>query len=304
MATFTRREFLTTLEAIGMAAALDGFNWARAAQETTGGSSPTKVAELKGKPVLTIAHCCDPQLGFGIADSAEQAYADDLRRLKKEIELINAAQPDLALFAGDMTNRWQEVGKDWPELLKSLKVPFLVAPGNHDIPDPLKASGVTNFTGVFGKEYDSVVVNGWKIIAINSQYCRPTDEKALYDAQVEWFRNELESAKSAGLRSIVASHVPPFVKQFEEKDEYFNFPTELRKTYLDYLIANDATFYLAGHTHTTLERQYLGLPILNAETTSQNFDRHDFGFRTLKIDDELNYVWDFVEVEKNPAQKK
>lgn len=297
----TRREFLTTIEAIGLTAALDGFNWSKAAEETAGALRPKKVAALEGKPVLTIAHCCDPQLGFGEAETPEEAYAADLARLKKEVALLNELKPDLVLYAGDMTNRWNEVAKDWPEVLKTIAAPILVAPGNHDIPDPVKAPVVKTFVDVFGKEYDSLVLNGWKIIAINSQYVRPTEEKELYDAQVEWFRHELEDAKASGLRSIVASHVPPFVKTLDEKDEYFNFPATLRQTFLDYLVANDATFYLAGHTHTTLEREYRGVPLLNGETTSRNFDRHDFGFRLLKIDEKLNYTWDFVEVQKNPA---
>lgn len=297
----TRREFLTTIEAIGLTAALDGFNWSKAAEETAGALRPKKVAALEGKPVLTIAHCCDPQLGFGEAETPEEAYAADLARLKKEVALLNELKPDLVLYAGDMTNRWNEVAKDWPEVLKTIAAPILVAPGNHDIPDPVKAPVVKTFVDVFGKEYDSLVLNGWKIIAINSQYVRPTEEKELYDALIDWFRHELEGAKASGLRSIVASHVPPFVKTLDEKDEYFNFPATLRQTFLDYLVANDATFYLAGHTHTTLEREYRGVPLLNGETTSRNFDRHDFGFRLLKIDEKLNYTWDFVEVQKNPA---
>ncbi len=300
MQKLTRRAFLTTLEAIGLAAAVDGFNWSSAA-ETTASTLPgaKKVDQLAGKPVLTIAHCCDPQLGFGAGETEEEKYSHDLAKLRREIELINELRPDLALFAGDMTNRWKDVAKDWPNLLKDLRVPVLVAPGNHDIPDPLKASGVVNFTNVFGKEYDSLTIGGWKIITINSQYCRETEEKALYDAQVQWFRAELEDAKARGLNAIVASHVPPFVKTLEEKDEYFNFPTALRQSYLDYLVANNCRFYLAGHTHTTLEREYLGVPILNGETTSNNFDKHDFGFRLLQIDAEMNYTWNFVEVEKN-----
>ncbi len=300
----SRREFLTTIEAIGLTAALDGFNWSRAADEAAETIRPKKVDALEGAPSITIAHCCDPQLGFGEANTPEEAYAADLARLLKEVELLNELKPDLVLYAGDMTNRWQEVAKDWPEILKSIKAPLLVAPGNHDIPDPVKGSVVKVFTDVFGKEYDSIVLNGWKIIAINSQYVRPTEEKTLYDAQVEWFRRELEDAKASGLRSIVASHVPPFVKTLDEKDEYFNFPSTLRQSFLDYLVANDATFYLAGHTHTTLERDYRGVPILNGETTSRNFDRRDFGFRLLKIDEKLNFTWDFVEVQKNVAAAK
>ncbi|MCF0234992.1 MAG: hypothetical protein HUK22_08480, partial [Thermoguttaceae bacterium] len=49
-----------------------------------------------------------------------------------------------------------------------------------------------------------------------------------------------------------------------------------------------------GHTHTTLEREYRGLPILNGETTSNNFDKRPYGFRLLKIDAAGNYEWNFI----------
>ena len=68
----------------------------------------------------------------------------------------------------------------------------------------------------------------------------------------------------------------------------------MRTAYLDYLIANNVRFYLAGHTHTTLERAYKNMPILNGETTSRNFDQRPYGFRLLKIDADLNYEWNFV----------
>ena len=292
-AKLNRRQFLSTLEAIGASAALAGIDWARAADEASS-TAPVKVETLASDPVLTIAHCCDPQLGFGPYEDEETAYKKDLEKLIREIDNVNKAKPDVVFFAGDMTNRVKDVARDWPEILKTIEAPIVVATGNHDVPEPVTTEKLAPFKGVFGKEYDSIVVNGWKIIAINSQYVRQTDSTDLYDAQVKWFREELEGAKAAGVPTIVCSHVPPFVKSLDEKDEYFNFPTKYRQTYVDYLVANGTRFYLAGHTHTTLERAYKGIPILNGETTSRNFDKRPYGFRLLKIDANLRYEWNFV----------
>ena len=290
----TRRQFLSTLEAIGAAAALQPVSWALAAEESVEKATPRKVEKLTAAPTITIAHCCDPQLGFGNDADPETAYQNDLGKLAKEIENLNKIKPDVVFFAGDMTHQVREIERDWPRMLPKIEAPIIVAPGNHDVPEPVTQGKLDAFCKVFKKEYDSVAINGWKIITINSQYCRPTDSVALYDTQVSWFQKELESAKEEGLRVIVGSHIPPFVKTLDEKDEYFNFPTNLRKTYLDYLVANGTLFYLAGHTHTTLERDYLGIPILNGETTSRNFDSRPYGFRLLKIDADLNYEWNFV----------
>ena len=293
-----RRTFLSSLEAIGAYAALSGVNWSRAAQAAVAEGMPKKTDKLTGAPSLVVAHCCDPQLGFGLNENAEEAYQQDLACLKREIERLNAVRPDLVFFAGDMVHRIAEIERDWPDLLPKIEPRVLVAPGNHDVPEPVDRAKLDAFCKVFGREYDSILINGWRMIAINSQYCRATDAQALYDAQVEWFRRELEGARERGERVVVGSHIPPFVKALDEKDEYFNFPTNLRADYLDYLLANGTLFYLAGHTHTTLERAYRGLPILNGETTSRNFDKRPRGFRLLKIDDDLNYEWNFVSAEE------
>lgn len=295
--SINRRQFLSALEAIGAMAAFSGVNWRALANETAATSAPKKVDALEKEPVITIAHCCDPQLGFGPIDDPEEAYQADLEKLRKEIVNLNKVKPDLVFFAGDMTNRVKEIERDWPDVLPTIDAPIIVAPGNHDVVEPVTSEKVEAFCKVFKKEYDSTIVKGWKIITINSQYCRENDKGEtvdLYDAQVKWFARELEDAQEKKLPVIVGSHIPPFVKTLDEKDEYFNFPQELRTAYLDYLIANNVRFYLAGHTHTTLERAYENMPILNGETTSRNFDQRPYGFRLLKIDADLNYEWNFV----------
>ena len=292
-----RRSFLSTLGALSVAVPFGGLNLLGSVKVAKANDAPQKLDALKDKPVLTIAHCCDPQLGFGKSPDKADAYQVDLARLRKEIELVNRVKPDLVFFAGDMANNCKRLADDWPELLKTIDAPCLVAPGNHDIPDPVVSSGVQRFRAVFGDDFATTTCNGWKIVAFNSQYCRPTDEKELYEEHVARFRKELEDAKASGTPLIVGSHVPPFVKELDEKDEYFNFPTNIRREFLDYCVDSGVKFYLAGHTHTTLERSYRDVPILNGETTSQNFDGRPFGFRILRIDAARNYAWDFTPVE-------
>ncbi len=293
-----RREFLGALGVFG-AAALTGDPLLNAAETVENVGVPKKVAALADgtKPTLTIACCCDPQLGFGASKNAEDAYRQDLRRVEKEIELVNASRPDVAVFAGDMTHLPENASRDWPRLLKKIEVPLLIAPGNHDVPDPVKKSALDAYRAIFGDDSKSLNINGWKIVAANSQFCRPTEETALRDERVAWFEAELRDAASTKTPIIVATHVPPFVKSLDEADAYFNFPTAQRKAYLDFCVDSGVKFYIAGHTHTTLERTYRGVPILNGETTSRNFDARPFGFRMLKIDAELNYEWNFVPVE-------
>lgn len=289
----TRRDFL---QRVGVGAALFAAPALRlSAQEQDAPLRPTLLQgdAVPERPVVKIAHCCDPQLGFDGPD----AYEADLKRLEKEIEKVNALRPDLVFFAGDMVNKCEDLEKDWPAILQKIDAPILVAPGNHDIPEPVTGENVARFVKVFDREYSSLEFNGWRFVVLNTQYCRPECDPTLYTAQVEWMREELAKAKEAGQNVVVGSHIPPFVKSPDEEDAYFNIPMTYRAEYLDYLAAHNVYFYLAGHTHTTLQRDYKGLPILNGETTSKNFDKRPFGFRFLQVDSKLNYAWTFHPVE-------
>ena len=253
--------------------------------------SPAKCSKLR------IAHLTDPQLGFGNEFQGFAAnYAADLKRCEKAIELVNAMKPDLALVTGDMVNVAADLTKDWPRLLEMIKVPVAVAPGNHDMGKSITRENLDRFRAVFGRDYGSLDVCGWRVIFGNTQYWRKTelvDEQARYEA---WLKAELVRAREMNGRVILAGHVPPFYKTFGEEDSYNNYPkagrAERMKAYED----AGVRFLLAGHTHTMSVRRHKELTILIAETTSRNFDKRPFGFRMFETENGVDYSYEFVPV--------
>lgn len=244
-------------------------------------------------PPIRIAHCCDPQLGFGPVGKGKEAYKNDLARAEKEIEKVNELQPDICFFGGDMVNKWNELSQDWPRLLKRINVPWIVVPGNHDIPDDRNKTQRDLFTSVFGYVYTAQTVKGWRLIAANGQFERAPGRHPSYHA---WRNRELEEAKKAGLPIIWLTHQPPFDRQPDEKDSYQNYPLATRHEFLDRCLDSGVRFFLAGHTHRTQNRTYWRTPLLNAETTSRNFDKRPHGFRMLEIPAEGPFKWEFVPV--------
>ena len=248
---------------------------------------------------IRIVHCGDPQLGFGPGGeaAAEAKYAEDLARFERVIAAVNELKPDLCFIAGDMTHVGERLERDWPRLAKAFKVPFVVAPGNHDLGDCVTKESVERFERVFGYSYKSLKVGDWRFICGNSQYWRPTDEtdrKAKYEA---WVADELKKAKAAGEKLILASHIPPFTMRSDEPDSWENCPMAIRSERVKAYLDAGARFYLAGHTHTMLARAFHGMTILNAETTCWNFDGLPFGFRVLTIRADGSYDWNFRKVE-------
>ncbi len=255
----------------------------------------TGAAPILGEPVLTVVHCGDPQLGFG--QERPDPYVADLARFEKVIARIDAIKPDAVAICGDMVNVWQQQLQDWPRLVKKIKQPLFVAPGNHDMGgDPIKPMALDLFNEAYGADHRSQVVKGWKFIVANTQYvfkCNKGPAQREHDA---WLKAELASGKAAGQPMILVTHVPPYAQKLEERDGYYNYPKATRVATLDQYVSCGLRFHLAGHLHRTAQRTYKGLPILNAETTCNNFDKRPFGFRLLKVYADNRYTWEFVAI--------
>lgn len=83
-------------------------------------------------------------------------------------------------------------------LIKNLKTPFLVAPGNHDIME----TGEGNYFDIFGKFYYSFDYNGALFIVLDD-----ASQTAIDEVQMQWLENELQKNYK---HKFVFLHVPPF----------------------------------------------------------------------------------------------
>ena len=247
--------------------------------------------------LLTIAHIGDPQLGFNLnGEDPETKYREDLARMERVIAEVNHLKPDVALISGDMTHKGADIVRDWSRLLSLFTVPVIATPGNHDMCQRLEREALNRYNAIFGRDYGTMDVNGWRIIFGNTQYWLETDEKKLQTRYEEWLATELERAKEMGGRVIIAGHNAPFAYKSDEPDGYENCPLATRYRRLDAYLAAGARFYLAGHMHRLCVRGYLGLTILSAESLSLNFDGRPFGFRVFRIDDDFTWSWNFLPV--------
>ena len=277
-----RRDFIKAAAMLG-AAAVAGRT---SAQETPAAPSPD--AEIR------IAHCGDPQFGFG--PGGKDAYKRDLARFERLIAAVNRLSPDLVVLGGDMTHVANQVTRDWPRLLKLFKVPVLATPGNHDLGIPMLGRRLERYRGVFGYDYKSIKVGKWRFISGNTMYWHKTEEAEEKRKYEEWFAAELSKAKVAGEPVILCGHIPPFVGTVNEKDSYENHPKAGRAERLKMYLDNGVRYFLSGHTHRLIVRAYKGITILNPETTSRNFDELPYGFRLMTLRADGGYSWDFHRV--------
>ncbi|GEM_PF-47594 len=238
---------------------------------------------------LKIIHLCDPQLGF-----YEDSFDADLGRFYQAIEKVNQQKPDVVLIAGDMVNKMEERSLiAFFEAVKNIKYPVMYTPGNHDLPEPVTQEGLTRYRSAFGNDFVTAEYKGKMIISANSLLLKsgPDSERKAHDKKL---RDALTKARSKNMPVIIMTHIPPYVESVNEKDEYFNLLLSDRQTLLKLFQDNGVFIWLAGHTHTTLERTYGSMAILNGETTSVNFDKHPYGFRLLTIQPDNTFSWEFI----------
>ena len=241
-------------------------------------------------PELMIVQLCDPQLGFG-----NNRYDNDVARLKKAVLRINELAPDLVVIAGDLVD---DVNNDegvaaFQQIIAQINPPVLLTPGNHDLPDPVTADGLQRYHSRYGADFRVITCKGRCIISANSQMWREAPPE-LYIQHERLLQKALQKAKKKGQPVVMLTHVPPFVASVDEDDEYFNLPKAKRDDVLRLFEENGVFLWLAGHTHRTLQRSHNQITILNGETTSQNFDGHQSGFRLLTVYSDQSFSWDFI----------
>ena len=255
--------------------------------------------------MLRIAHLCDPQFGFitgnpSMKHRAKEHYtknhAEDLARCERAIGLVNELKPDLLLFGGDMTQWPENLEADWPRLLNGIKVPWMVAPGNHDMGNSMTRENLDRFRKVFKRDREARDIKGWRIIAGNSQFWHPTELKDEQVAYEEWLARELETARSYGGRVILATHIPPFAFTPDEKNSYDNCPSSLRTKRLESYVSAGVRFVLAAHQHRLVVRGYKNMAILTGEAMCDNFEFRPQGFHMFEVGADFNYSWRFVGV--------
>lgn len=247
--------------------------------------------------MLTIAHIGDPQLGFTDGgEDPEAKYACDLATMERAIRVVNGLKPDVALISGDMVHRQADFLRDWPRLLPMFEVPVIATPGNHDVKQSLERKALECYNSVFGRDFGTIDVKGWRIIYGNTQYWLETEETGLQAEYDKWVFAELERAKEMRGRVILAGHNAPFAHTEREPDGYENCPMATRFKRLDAYLAAGARFYLAGHMHRMCARGYKGIQILSAESLSRNFDSRPYGIRLFKVSDDFLFSWNFISI--------
>jgi 3',5'-cyclic AMP phosphodiesterase CpdA len=221
------------------------------------------------------------------------------------ITTINDAQPDLVVFSGDLTQRATRTQfQEARVFLDSLSAPYLVIPGNHDVPfwnfarrfvTPLaryKRYITTDLEPVF--QDDEIIVVG-----LNTARSFTVGEGRINRSQVAGALRRLKAAPSGVIRIVVTHHpfdLPPGVQERRLLGRARMAMAEFASV--------GAELFLSGHLHLShishsAERYRIAghsALIVQAGTVSMRGRGEEPSFNVLRIDSRRlsigRLVWD------------
>ena len=214
-----------------------------------GGNAQQTSATAQSRPV-TFAVLADPQLGMYAKD---ENFLQETDNLEFVIANLNRLHPDFVVVCGDLTNRSGDEAEitAYKQMLRKLDptIPIYNVPGNHDVGNLPTPSSLAGYRAAYGPDYYVFHYGRVLGIVLDSNLIRSPDHVPEEAArQQEWLRNTL-SHSTPDQEILVFQHIPYFLKDANEKDDYFNIPLAIRTKYLDLLGANHAHLIFAGHYH-------------------------------------------------------
>ena len=198
---------------------------------------------------ITIAQISDTHLGEKRAPHAPE-------NLLRAVDMINQRRPDAIILSGDVgenPSAWRQA----QSILKKLRAPLYVAPGNHDV----HSSDLERYRGVFGRDYFSFEIKGIIFIVINSQllgnydnYEAKTPEPLPPEAEVESERMLAWLADLTGRTrnhvTIGVQHIPVFHDDgFPDPKPYWIVSEPYRSREMNLLDRLGIKHMLVGHWH-------------------------------------------------------
>jgi Icc protein len=220
---------------------------------------------------ITDTHILPPgEVLYGDTDTAAH--------LSETVQQINSTRPlpNVVLITGDLVERGDEASyRHFIDLIRPLKMPAYVIPGNHDNPQLMRqVFSDSPFFPATDSTFQYAVENfPFRILALNSR----SDDSELpdfSDKRLSWLRHQLDQSDKPVL---IAVHHPPMITGIELIDMGGSGWFQGLKS----LLAghNQVRLVICGHCHTDLCGRIGQVPVYMAPATSHQL----IATRALKI---------------------
>lgn len=187
--------------------------------------------------------------------------------LAKTVERINRMRPvpDVVMITGDLVEKGDKAGyQHFLELIKPLKMPVYVLPGNHDNPQTMTEvfAGTSHFPVNDNTFQYAVEDLPFRILALNSR-SNGSELPELDEQRLSWLTRELDQSDKP---TLIALHHPPMTTGIElidmgGSDWFKGFKSALAEH-------NHVKLVICGHCHTDLYGRIGQVPVYMAGATA------------------------------------
>jgi serine/threonine-protein phosphatase CPPED1 len=199
---------------------------------------------------LTFVQMSDPQFGM----FAENRNFDrETVNFELAIAAANRLKPAFVVVCGDLVNQAGDPAEiaAYRRIAATLDpaIPLHNVPGNHDVGNEPTPESLAAYRKIFGPDYYAFRHGDFLGIVLNSsliQHPKGAPEEAA--KQYRWLEAELRKI-TPGTRVAIFQHIPWFLKQPDEPDDYFNIPLGPRTKYLQLFEQYKVEYCFAGHYH-------------------------------------------------------
>lgn len=201
---------------------------------------------------LSFIQMTDTQFGFF---ETEQKFSKETENFEKAIAAANRLRPAFVIITGDLVNRRGDPAQiaEYKRIAAKLDpaIQLYSVPGNHDVDNRPTPGILSAYRKEFGADYYTFKKGDLFGIVLNSGLISdPSGALQESEKQMEWLKTAFKKAKKSGCKSVVVfQHHPFFLQSPDEKDQYFNIPTPIRKKYLQLFKENGVSHVFAGHLH-------------------------------------------------------
>jgi 3',5'-cyclic AMP phosphodiesterase CpdA len=199
-----------------------------------------------------FAVLADPQFGMYAKD---QNFTQETANLEFAIANLNRLHPRFVVICGDLVNRTGDSTEiaEYKRILQELdsSIPIYNVAGNHDVGNDPTPATIDRFRTAIGRDYYTFSEGDILGIVLDSNLIRsPEGDPEAAKQQEAWLEKTLASAKSSPKQQIVVfQHIPYFIHNPDEADDYFNILKPARRRYLDLLEKAGVRYVFAGHYH-------------------------------------------------------
>lgn len=249
-------------------------------------------------PAQTFIQMSDPQ--FGMYEK-NQGFGHETTNFEFAVATANRLKPAFVIVTGDLINDPGNAAQsaEYHRIAAKLdsQIRLFSLPGNHDVDNEPTQESLAKYRERFGPDYYTFRIGDIAGFVLDSNLEKAPQHVPEEAAKMEtWLRNELAKAKADGVKHpIVFQHIPLFLAEANEEDQYFNIPRATRARYLAIFHEFGVRQVFAGHLHRNAAGRDGDLEMITTGPVGMPLEGAKSGMRIVRVggDRVVDQYYDF-----------